>query len=100
MSNQPGTGKYERLLERCRGLEPIPTAVAHPCEESALSGAIEAARLGLIAPILIGPAAKIAAVAASLGGRLDGYPGGGRRRTATPPPPSRSSWCARAEPSC
>ncbi len=73
MSNQPGTGKYERLLERCRGLEPIPTAVAHPCEESALSGAIEAARLGLITPILIGPAAKIAAVAASLGVALDGY---------------------------
>ena len=47
--------------------------MAHPCEESALSGAIEAARLGLIAPILIGPAAKIAAVAASLGVALDGY---------------------------
>ena len=38
-----------------------------------MSGAIEAARLGLIAPILIGPAAKIAAVAASLGVALDGY---------------------------
>ena len=38
-----------------------------------MSGAIEAARLGLIAPILIGPAAKIAAVAAPLGVDLDGY---------------------------
>jgi phosphotransacetylase len=39
--------------------------VAHPCEESALAGAIEAARKGLILPILIGPAARIAATARS-----------------------------------
>ena len=65
MSARTGTGKYEALLERCARLEPIPTAVAHPCDESALSGAVEAARLGLIKPILVGPAAKIAAVAAA-----------------------------------
>ena len=29
MSQQVGTGKYERLLARCQGLEPIPTAEAH-----------------------------------------------------------------------
>jgi phosphate acetyltransferase len=52
---QTGTGKYERLLERCRGLAPIPTAVAWPCEETALAGAIDAAKDGLIAPILVGP---------------------------------------------
>ena len=62
---QTGTGKYERLLERCKTLEAIPTAVAHPCEESALTGAIEAAQAGLIAPILVGPAAKIEQVAKS-----------------------------------
>jgi phosphate acetyltransferase len=54
-----GTGKYERLLARCEGLAPIPTAVAHPCEASALSGAVEAATRGLIVPLLVGPAAKI-----------------------------------------
>lgn len=54
-----GTGKYEALLERCRSLEPVPTAVAHPCEASALAGAIEAAEHKLIVPILVGPAAKI-----------------------------------------
>ena len=54
-----GTGKYERLLERCKTLAPIPTAVAHPCEPSALTGAVEAAQAGLIDPILVGPAAKI-----------------------------------------
>ena len=63
----PGTGKYERLLERCRGLSPIPTAVAYPCEEVALAGAIDAGAQGLIAPILVGPAATIAEIAKAKG---------------------------------
>ncbi len=58
-----GTGKYEQLLARCKGLDPIPTAVAHPCEQSALAGAIDAGREGLITPILVGPAAKIREIA-------------------------------------
>jgi phosphotransacetylase len=62
-----GTGKYEQVLERCRHLEPIPTAVAHPCEETALAGALEAAELGLIVPILVGPTAKIEEVARKAG---------------------------------
>ena len=64
MKASTGTGKYERLLETCRGLSAVRTAVAHPCEETALSGAIEAARHGLITPILVGPAARIREVAA------------------------------------
>jgi len=59
----PGTGKYEHLLERCRGLSPIATAVAWPCDETSLAGAIDAAAKGLITAILVGPAAKIAEVA-------------------------------------
>src|SRR6516225_3024073 len=55
--------KFDELLKRCKGLEPIPTAVAHPCEASALAGAVEAADEGLIKAILCGPAAKIRAVA-------------------------------------
>jgi phosphotransacetylase len=58
-----GTGKYEALLERCRGLDPVPTAVAHPCEETALAGAMEAAAKGLIVPILVGPTARIQEIA-------------------------------------
>ena len=54
-----GTGKYEKLLERCRGLEPVPTAVVHPCEATALAGALEASAKGLIEPILVGPLNKI-----------------------------------------
>jgi phosphate acetyltransferase len=63
MTRETGTGKYEQLLARCRSLEPIPTAVAHPCEASALAGAIEAGTKGLITPILVGPADKINEVA-------------------------------------
>jgi phosphotransacetylase len=67
-----GTGKYEALLERCRDLPPVPTAVAHPCEESALAGAVEAAEKKLIAPILVGPADKIAATAKAAGVNIGG----------------------------
>jgi len=55
--------KYDELLEKCRGLDPVPTAVAHPCEATALSGAMEAAGKKLIVPILVGPADRIREVA-------------------------------------
>jgi phosphotransacetylase len=67
MSQATGTGKYERLLERCKNLAPVPTAVAHPCEGTALTGAIEAAQAGLIAPILVGPIKRIEETAAKAG---------------------------------
>ena len=71
MARISGTGKYEQLLERCRALEPVPTAVAHPCEATALAGAIEASEKRLIVPILVGPAVKIAEIAKANGIRLD-----------------------------
>jgi phosphotransacetylase len=55
------------MLAKCKSLKPVPTAVAHPCEKSALSGAIEASNLGLIVPILVGPRDKIEATAKSAG---------------------------------
>ena len=55
--------KYERLLARAQALSPLPTAVAHPCDESSLTGAVDAAKMRLIRPILVGPAARIQAVA-------------------------------------
>ena len=73
MSQQTGTGKYEQMLAKCKNLKPVPTAVAHPCEESALSGAIEAANLGLIVPILVGPCDKIEATAKSAGIDISKY---------------------------
>ena len=56
--------KYDALIAHCKTLPATPCAVAHPCDESSLRGAVEAAQLGLIRPILVGPAARIAAVAA------------------------------------
>jgi phosphate acetyltransferase len=73
MTQQTGTGKYEQMLTKCKHLTAIPTAVAHPCEESALTGAIEAANLGLIVPILVGPRDKIEATAKSAGVDISGY---------------------------
>jgi phosphate acetyltransferase len=67
MNREQGTGKYEQLLVRCRSLDPIATAVAHPCESSVLRAVLDAAAKGLIAPILVGPAAKIQEVAKESG---------------------------------
>jgi phosphotransacetylase len=67
MNRPQGTGKYEQLLVRCRNLEPIPTAVAHPCDSRAIVGALEAASIGLITPIFVGPADKIAEVVKASG---------------------------------
>jgi phosphate acetyltransferase len=59
----PKHEKYQRLIDYCKALPPLPTAVVHPCDQSSLEGALEAAQLGLIAPILVGPAERIKAVA-------------------------------------
>ena len=61
--------KYERLIAFAKTLPPLPTAVAHPCDHDSLSSVIEAARLHLIAPILVGPRVKIEAAARE--GNLD-----------------------------
>src|SRR5262245_52761611 len=67
MDRTPAAGKHEALLARCAGLEPVPTAVVHPCEETALAGAIEAGERGLIRPILVGPETKIREIAKANG---------------------------------
>ena len=55
--------KYQRLLDFCKTLPPTPTAVAHPCDQTSLEGAADAAKLGLIAPTLVGPRSRIEQVA-------------------------------------
>jgi phosphotransacetylase len=65
---------YEKLLERCRELEPVTTAVAFPCEHTALAGPIEAAEAGLISPILVGPREKMRQVAKEARLKIDAYP--------------------------
>ncbi len=64
--------KYDRLIARCQSLPPTPTAVAHPCDESSLRGTMDAAQAGLIKPILVGPRARIEAVAGQHGIDLAG----------------------------
>ncbi|HQR53614.1 MAG TPA: phosphate acetyltransferase [Burkholderiales bacterium] len=54
---------YERLIERVKGIAAAHTAVAHPCSEFALAGAVDAAQMGIIAPILVGPRQKILSTA-------------------------------------
>jgi phosphate acetyltransferase len=66
-SPSPGTArhdKYERLIQAARKLPRAVTAIVHPCDEASLESAVEAARLGIITPILVGPQAKIRAAAA------------------------------------
>jgi phosphate acetyltransferase len=58
---------YRLLLDHADKIPPIPCAVAHPCDESSLRGAIEAAAAKLMIPILVGPAAKIRGVAQQFG---------------------------------
>ena len=56
-------GWRRTLLARCSGGPPVSTAVVHPCDVVALQAAVEAATLGLITPILVGPEARIRATA-------------------------------------
>src|SRR5215471_11982261 len=60
---QSGGSKYDRLIETAKSVPAAKTVVAHPCDDTSLRGPIEAAGAGLIVPILVGPAAKIKAVA-------------------------------------
>lgn len=55
--------KYNRLIAAAKNVPPLATAVAHPCDETSLRGALEAAEAGLISPILVGPKNKIEGVA-------------------------------------
>jgi phosphate acetyltransferase len=64
--------KYQRLIASCQKLEPVATAVVHPCDEASLRGAVEAGELGLLKPILVGPRAKIEAVATQCGLDISG----------------------------
>ena len=55
--------KYERLIKLAQRQATIKAAVAHPCDDVSLQGAVEAARLHLIEPILVGPLDRMRRVA-------------------------------------
>ena len=54
---------YERLIARAKQVPPATTVVVHPCDETSLRVAAEAAEAGIIIPTLVGPKASIAALA-------------------------------------
>ena len=55
--------RLQQLIDRARECRPLRTAVVHPTDEVSLLGAIEAARQGLISPVLVGPGQRIREVA-------------------------------------
>lgn len=63
MSDIKHREKYERLVAAVKDLPPTLTAVAYPLDIASLAGAIDAAKLGLIWPILVGPQHRIEATA-------------------------------------
>jgi len=65
--------KFERLVAKAQGLQPVTTAVAHPCDEVSLEGAVKAAKMRLIVPILVGPSARIREVAGLAKLDIDGF---------------------------
>jgi phosphate acetyltransferase len=76
IESRPGGNhvKYERLIETARKLPPVRTAIAHPCDQISLESAIEAAKLGLITPILVGPKSRIQEIAARRNLDISGMP--------------------------
>lgn len=60
-------GWRKAFITRCVALEPVETAIVHPCDAATLEAVGEAARQGLVIPILVGPAARIQAAAAVAG---------------------------------
>ncbi len=70
-THQPGS-QLERLLAMAAGSAPVRTAVVHPRDAVSLTGALEAARIGLIEPVLVGPRDKIEAAATQAGVDLKG----------------------------
>jgi phosphate butyryltransferase len=74
-ADAPGAARdlFAGLLAAAQALEPPVTAVAHPCSEGALQAVVEAAQRGLIRPILVGPIARLQAIARVIGADLAAF---------------------------
>jgi phosphate acetyltransferase len=66
--------RYAHIIAQLKAIKPISTAVAHPCDEPSLTGVVEAAQRRLIAPTLVGPKARILAVAKKAGLDISAMP--------------------------
>jgi phosphate acetyltransferase len=72
-SGEARPSKYDRLIALAKAVPTVTTIVVHPCDESSLRGAVDAAEAGIIKPILVGPASKIASAAAKHNINISGY---------------------------
>ena len=59
--------KFRRLVEVAQKHSPAATAIAHPCDQVSLESAVEAQKLNLIDPILVGNKDKITRAAGDAG---------------------------------
>lgn len=75
MEDVPGHNRpssFDAMLAATAPLDPIVTAVIHPCDSASLIGALEARDKGLITPVLVGPPDRIRATATEIGAGLTG----------------------------
>jgi phosphate acetyltransferase len=66
--------RYDPLVRAAQQLPPVTTAVAHPGDKISIEGVVEAAQLGLIAPILVGPPTRIREAAKQAEADISGFP--------------------------
>jgi phosphate acetyltransferase len=72
-SGEARPSKYDRLIAAAKAVPTVTTIVVHPCDETSLRGAADAAEAGIIKPILVGPASKIRSAAAKHNINISGY---------------------------
>jgi phosphate acetyltransferase/phosphate butyryltransferase len=60
---EQSSDRYQQFMDMAKGMSPLRTCVVHPVDLNSLAGAVEAAADNLIAPILVGPKARIEQVA-------------------------------------
>ncbi len=72
VSLRSGNDGLQRLLDHVRAFDPIRVAVVHPCDATSLAAALDAQTAGLIIPVLVGPRARLEAVAREAGLDLSG----------------------------
>jgi phosphate acetyltransferase/phosphate butyryltransferase len=71
--NDNNSTRYQNLINMTKNFEPIRMAVVHPTDANSLLVAIDAAKLDIITPVLVGPEAKLRAVAEAEGVDLSSY---------------------------
>lgn len=59
--------EFIKFFKACESIAPVSCAIAHPCDRDSLLGPIEAAKRGIIQPVLIGPEDRIREVARAEG---------------------------------